>query len=231
MKKLLLLIPALLLLISCASKQSEEYETDYPEYDLDYNEEEKIINHKDADDNFLGDFDVIRMPDIMMLSKTKKDVKPKQLNNNYLVPRSNSVEITFRDVANVICVKLNKQERDKLLEVCNRFLNEYESKTLPHHKNNSKNAYIVSKTTTWFGISGPATECSKTTYYLDCEFINKKPYLLIKFLPSRCDEKDAFSPTVSLYMSPSQIRDFIEVMDQEYLNSLVDDLIEKAYTY
>lgn len=232
MKKInvLLIILTVISLISCASKESDIMEIEYDD-SYEYFNDTSIISHKESTDDFLADFDVVKMPNMMMLTKTKKDVKAMQLSNNYLVPRTNSIEITFRNVANVICIKLTKHEREKIVDVCKLFLEQYENKTIPHNKVNSSTAYLNSYTTTWHGITGPVSECTKTEYFINCEFINKRPYLLIKFLPSRCDTKDAFTPTISLYMSPSQIRDFIEMMDQNYLNSLVEDLIDKAYTY
>ena len=39
------------------------------------------------------------------------------------------------------------------------------------------------------------------------------------------------TPKFDLYFSPTQLRDFMELLDQEYLNSQVQELRDKAYTY
>ena len=65
-----------------------------------------------------------------------------------------------------------------------------------------------------------------------CEFINKKPYLLLRFAPTEStSDPGQFTPKVSLYMSPSQIRDFLEIMDQQNLETAIKESKAKAYTY
>lgn len=230
MKKNVLLFGLLTTIIfaSCASKDVEEYSYDE---DYDYTEEDIRIEAPEITDDFIGDFGVVEMENMMFLSKTSKGVKPKEIKNVALVPRMNCVELTFRDTVNEVTIQLNKAERQKIMEACELFLQQYEEKTIPHHKVTSKTAYFKSKCKLWFGVIRASNECSKTDYYVNCEFIEKRPYILIHFSPSRCDESDAFTPKISLYMSPTQIRNFLEVMDQEHLNSLVKDLSDQAYIY
>lgn len=225
----MLLIGALVF-TSCASKNTDSSVDDYS-YDDNYDEVTEIVPAKPVTDTYLGDFDPIEMGEFIFLQKSKKTVKPKQIKEVHLVPRRNTVEFYFRDTANVIVISLNKAERDKIVEACNTFLQQYEEKTIPHHKVNTKTAYFNSKTQTWFGVFGPATECSKTDYYVNCEFIDRKPYLLLHFAPTRTDNYKAFTPKLNLYMSPTQIRNFITQMDQETLNAYVSGYNEKAYTY
>jgi len=229
MKKLILFLLPFLFFVSCNSTKVESYSYDDEPYEAD--DASEVTEAPEKTDDFIGDFEPIRMSEIMVLTKSRDDVKPKQISKVYLVPRTNCVELDFRHSADEIIISLNKAERDKLLGACNTFLEQYESKTVPHQKVTSKTAYYKSSCTLYYGVLSPEIQCSKNEYFVNCEFIKKRPYLLIKFIPSRCDEKDQFTPKVSLYMSPSQVRDFIEAMDQEYLNSYLDDLIEKAYTY
>ena len=87
-----------------------------------------------------------------------------------------------------------------------------------------------SKCSLWFGVSGPTMGSEKNDYYINCEFIDKTPYLLIHFSSSRTTTNE-FTPKVSIYMSPTQIRTFLEEIKQENLEALVKTLEEKAYTY
>lgn len=229
MKKILTIGIILTLLISCASNNindySEDYETEYPDFT------EAIIKPEITED-FLGDFDPIEMENLIFLKKINSTLSPKEINSIYLIPRTNTVELTFRDSVNTITVILNKIEREKIISACNTFLQQYDEKTLPHHKINSKTAYITSQCSLWFGVLSRSTGTSKNDYYINCEFIDKRPYLLLHFIPSRCENKtDVFTPKASLYLSPTQVKDFIEQISQENLNILINELENKAYTY
>lgn len=229
MKKHILFLSISFLLFSCASNNVETTSSDY--YD-DYYGDAAVIEQPEVTESFLGDFNIIELDDLMFLQKSKGAVKPKEIKTIYLVPRTNSVEFHFRDNINYICFILNKTERDKIFTACETFLEQYESRTVPHQKVNSNTAYVNSKCSFWFGALTPSTGCESNDYYVNCEFINKQPYLLIQFLASRCEEpKETFTPNVSLYMSPSQIREFMEVLKQENLEEKVKELKEKAYTY
>ena len=219
----------LFLLISCATKTNENFEDNYS--DDDYGIENNVIEAPQSNDNFIGDFDPIKMQDFIFLQKSKKTVKPKEIKSVYLVPRTNTIELTFRDSVNEITFALNKYEREKLIKAGEAFLEQYDSRTVPHQKINSKTAYYSSKTPLWFGVLNSATSCTKNDYYTNCEFIDKKPYFLIKFVPSRTDNGQTFTPKLSLYMSPTQLREFVEVIKQENLNILVEEFKTKAYTY
>lgn len=221
-----------LILFSCKSNKVEDYNYENDNYENDNYGAETVIEHPEITDDFIGDFGIIELDDMMFLEKSKGTVKPKEMKSIYLVPRTNSVEFHFRDNINYVCFILNKAERDKIFEACETFLKQYEERTVPHHKVNSKTAYVNSKCSVWFGLLTPTTGCEENDYYVNCEFINKQPYLLLHFLPSRCkDVKDTFTPKISLYMSPSQIREFMALLNQDVLNEKVKGLKEKAYTY
>ena len=79
----------------------------------------------------------------------------------------------------------------------------------------------------------PNVGCEANEYFVSHEFINKRPYLLIRFLPTRTtsDNGKNFTPKISLYMSPSQVRDFMEIMNQDNLEQTIEVNKKKAYTY
>lgn len=232
MKKILLSIFLLFLIciISCSSNNTNNLEQDNYSDD-DYGTVESTIVSPEVSNTFLGDFDPIQMQDLMFLQKTKNTVKPKEIKSVYLVPRTNTIELCFRDTVNEITICWNKTEREKIIEACNTFLKQYEERTVPHHKINDKTAYVKSKAPLWFGVLGSNITCQNTDYYVNCEFIDKKPYLLIKYVPSRTDDGKSFTPSLSLYMSPTQIREFLEIIKQENLEEMVKKLNDKAYTY
>lgn len=221
--------------VSCASNsKSSDYTYQYDDEYSDYeNEPTKIDSINELNENFIADIDPVYLEPVYFLTKNGKAVKPKEIRKIAFIPRTNAVEIHFRDLANEICIILNKAEREKILEACNKFLEEYDAKTLKHQKVNSKTAYFKSTCSLWFGLLSPNMGCEKNEYYINYEFINKRPYLLYHFMPSRCtgSNTDNFTPKVTLYMSPSQIRDFIEQMDQKNLEATIQTIKEKAYTY
>lgn len=219
-----------LLCFSCASnKVEDDYSYDYA--DGSY-ENGVMPDAPKVTEDFLGDFDVIELESLMFLQKSNGNVKPKEINKVYLVPRSNNVEFHFRDAVNSCCFILSYAERQKILNACQTFLDQFEQKTLPHHKINSKTAYVASKCSLWFGLMSPASGSEQNDYFVNCEFINKQPFLLLQFLPTRCEKSsNAFTPKISLYMSPTQIKAFMETLKQENLNAKVEELNKKAYTY
>ncbi len=226
------------LMMSCASTKKSEVEYSYDDegdsygvYDENTEVKREKIAEPEVTDSFLGDFDPIQLQSLIVLKKSGKKLKAKEYTKFYLVPRTNSIELTFRDTANEVSIIWSKAERDKIIEACNTFLAQYEEKTVPHHKVNPRTAYFNSKCSLWYGVLNADNGCTKNDYYLNCEFIDKKPYLLFKFSPTRCDELDQFTPAVSFYMSPTHIREFIEVISQDNLEYQLKEKRERAYTY
>lgn len=216
---------------SCASKNSGD---DY-DYSYDYrNDEYEFINDEvpESNDNFLADIEPVDLAPVYFLRKHGKKVSPREVTKIALIPRTNAVEFHFRDGTNEIAIIWRKGERDMLLNACKKFLQQYDDKTIPHTKINKKNAYYSSICSLWFGLISTSNGCEKNTYYVIPEFIDKKPYLLIRFAPTRTTSgEDTYTPKISLYMSPQQVRDFIEQMDQEKLEEAIQVNKKKAYTY
>ena len=216
--------------ISCASNDTSDYD-----YTYDYTEDESgYINDTEpvSSEDYLANIDPVELQSLFFLYKSGKKVTPKEIKQVYLVPRTNAVELHFHNGANRRGIVLRKAERDKILETCRLFLQQYEEKTLPHTKINKKNAYFSSTCSLWYGVLTPSNGCERNIYYMITEFINKKPYLLIRFAPTQTTTgQNQSTPKISLYMSPSQIRDFIEVMDQESLERTIEETKKKAYTY
>ena len=95
--------------VSCASTKTADTpysydDDDYYEDDLENIDYSSIIDIPVSTDDYMGDFDPIQLEPVMILKKSGKKLSPKELRNFYLVPRSNSVELTFRDTANEICI-------------------------------------------------------------------------------------------------------------------------------
>lgn len=217
--------------VSCATKKNEYVYEDDDIIFADREAENPAFIAPAITDEFLGDFDPLLVKSCVGLQKFGKKMKPKELTKNYLVPRTNNLEIHYRAAVNKICIILNYEERQKLKETAEQFLNEYETKTIDRHKVNKKTAYYSSQCSLWYGLSGLGSGSSKCDYWTNAEIINKHAYFLIHFTPSRTDDGKDLTPKENLYFSPTQLRDFIEILDQDYLIDQVKDLRSKAYTY
>lgn len=228
--KSLITIIFALTFISCASKTSDDYD-----YTYDYTEaESEYIDASEPEysENFLANLDPVELQPLYFLKKSGKKVSPKEIKRVYLVPRTNAIEMHFHDSVNQVAIVLRKAERDKILDTCRLFLQQYDDKTLPHVKVKKKNAYFESTCSVWYGPLTPSNGCEKNIYYMITEFIDKRPYLLLRFAPTQTTTGiNQSTPKISLYMSPSQIRDFLEVMDQENLEAQIKENKKKAYTY
>ena len=221
----------LLSLISCASKQTS-YVYDDEDVDIyDLSENEKLVEAPVMTDDFLGDLDPVLVKKTMVLTKASKGMKPLELANTYLFPRYNTLEFTFRYGVNNINFTLNKTERNKLAKTMEQFLADYEAKVLPRHKVKAKNAYYNSNCTLRFGVASFNYVADECKYWTNCEIIDKHAYFLLHFSRTETRNGQEYTPQVNLYLSPSQIRDFLEILDQEYLNTQVQELRTKAYTY
>ncbi|MDD5929687.1 MAG: hypothetical protein PUC37_07780 [Spirochaetales bacterium] len=201
--------------------------------DIEYLSDEEIaLIIPEATDDFIGDFDPIQLQSLMALTKFSGQMKPKELRKNFLVPRSNSVEFYFRDFANEICFILNYKERQKLIDAGNQFLAAHEAHSFKKHKVNKKTAYYNSRCSLWFGVLDVSTGSTKNDYFVNYDIIDKKAYMVISFIASRVDDDNtAFTPSTKLYFSPSQVKELIEVLNQDNLQAELAALIKRAYTY
>ena len=235
MKKIILLTTTIIfvgLFMSCASKEAYEEEAPYfEEEELDDELSEHYVSPEVSDD-FLGNFNPIELDSKVALVKQMNKLSVKQLDNNYLNPKKNTIEITFRYGVNVTTVILNKAERDKIKAAAEQFLADYEAKTLKRQKPNSKTAYFKSKCTLYWGLLTDSNVSYKNAYFANHEIINKRAYFFLHFIPSETKKSsDVYTPKTVLYFSPTQLKDFIELLDQDYLNAQVKSLRDKAYTY
>ena len=240
MKKTTLILFTLLsslFFMSCASN-------DVADDDIYYEGEDGEELHNDlanyeVKEDFLGDFDAIKLDDKVVLVKQIKKLAPRQLKHTYLVPRKNTIEITFHYGANQTAIVLNQKERTAIKEAAERFFAEYDAKELHKHKVNSKTAYYKSTCPLYWGVASTNYGTKKNAYYLNYEIIDRKAYFIIHFSPTRNDtgkgngkgDIDSFTPKTRLYLSPSQLKDFIELMDQDYLLAQLQYLRDKAYKY
>lgn len=186
----------------------------------------------EVDPNFLGDYEPIQLENAMGWVTLFGKEKPKEIELHF-IPRTNRVEMYFRDLQNRVCIILTPEHRQMMTEAALQFLSEQETGNMPDRKANSKNFYFQSVATVGWGVTGIARVAEKAKLQFNYEYFrDKRPYFLLKTLPAPDrDEPDVYSPTIEVYFSPAQLEALYEILNQDALQALVDELNEKAYAY
>ena len=183
----------------------------------------------------LGDFDPVSLPEIMALNYSFNKLKVSELSKNYLIPRTNKVEIYFRDTVNSICVILPEASRHAIIDAANQFLDELEAETIKDEKPTAKNAYASMKCDFWWGVLNYSSNGAEgAVLYANSKVIEDKPYFVLRFPSSKGlseTKKVEYSPYTEIYFSPSQLRDLCDILDQSFLEGVIQEKIDKAFTY
>lgn len=184
------------------------------------------------DPNFLGDYEPIQLENAMGWVTLFGNEKPKEI-ELFFVPRTNRVEMYFRDLQNRICIILAPEHRELMIDAALQFMEDIESDNVPERKANSKNYYAQSKCSVGWGVLSTARVTTKAPLQFNYEYFKDgRPYFLMKALPAPDkEEPDVYSPTVEVYFSPAQLEALYEILNQEALQAKVDELDAKAYAY
>ena len=190
----------------------------------------------EADPNFIGDFDPIRLEDAMALRKVFGKIKPTVL-RLYFVPRTNIVEAHFRDGMNTLLM-FDENARNTIGEAGALYAASYgdyssgNANAMPVRKPTKKNVFNTGSVSVAWGVTAAARN-GKSSFRTNYEFLEKnKPYFLLTAEPA--DDKEdssAQSPAVHLYFSPSQLESLFEITGREALCEQVDELNKKAFTF
>ncbi|HQL06046.1 MAG TPA: hypothetical protein PLU33_13010 [Treponemataceae bacterium] len=181
-------------------------------------------------DNFLGDFNPIQLDNLMALHNAINGIKPVEI-RTYLVPRTNTVELYFRIFANEIALVLDKKTRDMIRSSIQDYLNLYEKNSLTVQKPSKKNAFVKGSMSIGWGVLSPV-RYTTAPFWTNYEYLEEKPYFLLYLNPTPdSNDASAYSPVVKLYLSPAQVREFLDVTDQSRLESIVDEYNTRAYTF
>lgn len=191
----------------------------------------------EADPDFLGDFDPIRLENLIALRSSFGKIKPAEI-RLYLVPRTNIVEAHLRDGMNAVVLMLTAEQRRSLAEGINLYTQAYtayaagDAQALPQRKPGRKNAFNRGGLSVAWGVLSPSRN-AETTFRTNYEYLEKgKPYFMLT--AERADASDRSntqSPLVNLYFSPAQLKALSEITSQETLQKEVDVLNEKAFVF
>lgn len=185
-----------------------------------------------VDPNFLGDYDPIQLENVMAWYNFFGKEKPKEL-EMYFVPRTNNVEIYYREGQNKVCVILSQEQREQLKEVAALFTEGVEAGTLEDRKPTTKNAYYKSTCSVGWGVLGIGRVTEKSRLEYNHKYLKDgKVYLSVRAYPA-ADKNDSsvYSPDIELFFSPSQLETLFAQIDQSVLQARVDELNAQAYEY
>ena len=192
---------------------------------------------REDDPNFLGDFDPIRLENVMALRSVFGKIKPTEI-RLYFVPRANVVEAHFRDGANAVALMFNAEQRRSLAEGIDLYAKAYAAyaagdvKALPERKPGRKNAFNRGKLSIAWGMLGTG-RTAETEFRTNYEYLEKgKPYFMLTAEGADSSEDATVqSPLVHLYFSPAQLEVLLEITDSDALQKEVDVLNQKAFAF
>lgn len=191
----------------------------------------------DADPNFIGDFDPIRLEDAMALRTVMGKIKPTVL-RLYFVPRTNIVEAHFRDGINAFVLMFDEEARNTIGEAGALYAASYgdyssgNAGAMPVRKPIKQNAFNTGNVSVAWGVTSTARN-GESSFRTNYEFLEKnKPYFLLT-VEAVVDKTDSStqSPPVNLYFSPSQLEALFEITGKDVLREQVDELNKKAFTF
>ena len=189
------------------------------------------------DPNFLGDFDPVRLENVMALRSVFGKIKPTEI-RLYFVPRTNVVEAHFRDAANAVVLMFNAEQRRILAEGIGLYTKTYADyaggnrAAMPERKPGRKNAFNRGGLSVAWGVVSTG-RTAKTEFRTNYEYLEKgKPYFMLTAESADSSEDSTVqSPLVHLYFSPAQLETLLEITDQAALQKEVDILKEKAFAF
>ena len=191
----------------------------------------------DADPNFIGDFDPIRLEDAMALRTVMGKTKPTVL-RLYFVPRTNIVEAYFRDGMNAFVLMFDEDARNTIGEAGALYAASYgdysagNGGAMPVRKPTKQNAFNAGNVSVAWGVTAAARN-GESAFRTNYEFLEKnRPYFLLT-VEAAVDKNDSStqSPPVNLYFSPSQLEALFSITNSETLREQIDELNKKAFTF
>ena len=197
----------------------------------------KNVEETIPDPNFIGDIDPIQLDNIMCIRQSFGKLKPAEL-EVYFIPRTNIIEVYFRDGMNEYCILFNETERNVFAEGIILYAQdilkyrEDPRSALPEREATRKNYYTEGTMSVSWGVIG-LPHNNTTTFQTNYEYLEQnKPYFELMVESTQDSEDDTTnSPVVRLYFSPTHLETLMEELSQERLVGLVREKEEEAFAF
>ena len=184
---------------------------------------------RERDETFIADINSFTLETIHLYTQ-RKNGKPKVNNLQFSFnPRTNLVIINTKIGMDFVQLGFSYQDRKALYEAYNKYIEAYNSDAIPNEKPTKKNAYTKGYTLMNWGAASLAYEAS-APYITNAQYMaENKPYFKITYSAgSDFSDEHVYSPSFSIYISPSQWEHIIELCNQEALEARVDEIIAEA---
>ena len=183
---------------------------------------------RQRDDTFIADINSFTL-DTVHLYTQRKTGKPKI--NDLVIsfdPRTNYVNINTKIGIDFVKIGLSYEERKSLFDAYNKYIEALYSNGIPNEKPTKKNAYTKGYAFVYWGAAGLSYGANApymtNAYYME----PTKPYFRITFSAGADEEEHVYSPSFSVYISPTQWETLIEMCNQEHLVALTDEILAQA---
>ncbi|MBP5444342.1 MAG: hypothetical protein J6Y60_13990 [Treponema sp.] len=182
--------------------------------------------------SLIADIDSISLGTLTFHSKSFGKLKQHTFSKVFVEPRYNTVVLRYHDGANFQTVVLKQGARVAVIDAVLAFAAEWDEHTLQNVKATAGNAYSKGVMDYSFGIVSPAHSVQNIPFYMNCIFMEGQPYLVLR-IPSKPvkGEEALYSPYTELYFSRTQAEALAERINQEYLESLVQEMTLEKYSY
>lgn len=129
----------------------------------------------------------------------------------------------------------SQDERERIIKAVDSYLSDFENKRLIHNNNKSTKMYGTGKCFADFGTTKiMMNHEAKTTYKVGYRFEKKAPYFVISVQGAKDQAENQSEyqvkefPTVTMYFTRAQAKDFAAKLNQDQLNVLQAEYDEKV---
>lgn len=186
---------------------------------------------KERSETFIADLDGFYVDELYLY--TRLTISSPKISDFeiYFYPRSNYINLKTKIGVDYLMLDFSYEERQKLYEASQKYLEAYNNNSITEAKPKKKNAFYTSSIPLGWGVLG-YSHSTVIPYMANIEFLEKdKPYFLLKFESITDSRDNSTSPAFSIYISPSQWQKIFEICNQEALEAQVDNILEQAEAF
>ena len=187
---------------------------------------------RERDETFVADIDQFVVETLPLYASFSMN-KPKIQEFTFIFfPRSNYIFVRGRVGIDQVEAGFSYNERQKLIQAKDLYLQEYETNSFSKEKPSKKNSYSTGDVYFRWGSAG-LTHSTDTTYMTNVQYIlDGKPYFRLLFEQAKEDDGSGnSSPRINVYISPAQWETILEACSQERLEAMTDEILAQANAF
>ena len=187
---------------------------------------------RERDETYIADIDSFDLETVYLYTQ-RKTGKPKVNSVTFsFSPRTNYIFITTKIGIDFVRVGFSYEERKSLYNSYTMYINDFNEKSFSTEKPTKKNAYSKGYGLMYWGAAGLSYEAN-APYFTNVYFMEpSKPYYRLYFSAGEAiNSKSVYSPSFSIYISPTQWKQILDLCDQAKLEARVDDILAQANSF